>query len=60
MSGLALTLTFVRVAHGKTVNSVDQMVSTLQFADTRRSYREPPSGSRGKIVSEEVEFEEMV
>ncbi|KAF9255811.1 hypothetical protein L218DRAFT_950490 [Marasmius fiardii PR-910] len=33
MSGLAPTLIIVRVAYGKSVDSAQQMVSTLQFAD---------------------------
>ncbi|KAF9255176.1 hypothetical protein L218DRAFT_1081974 [Marasmius fiardii PR-910] len=33
MSGLAPTLIIVRVAYGKSVDSVQQMVSTLQFAN---------------------------
>ncbi|KAF9264573.1 hypothetical protein L218DRAFT_900391 [Marasmius fiardii PR-910] len=35
MSGLAPTLVIVRVAYGKSVDSVHQVVSTLQFADAQ-------------------------
>ncbi|KAF9269336.1 hypothetical protein L218DRAFT_953902 [Marasmius fiardii PR-910] len=35
ISGIAPTLIIVRVAYGKTVDSVHQMVSTLHFADGR-------------------------
>ncbi|KAF9256590.1 hypothetical protein L218DRAFT_188768 [Marasmius fiardii PR-910] len=37
MSGLAPTMIIVRVAQGKSVDSVQQVVSTLQFADAREN-----------------------
>ncbi|KAK1216669.1 hypothetical protein PQX77_020705 [Marasmius sp. AFHP31] len=33
MAGLAPTLLIVRIAYGKSVDNVEQMISTLQFGD---------------------------
>ncbi|KAJ8075517.1 hypothetical protein PM082_021147 [Marasmius tenuissimus] len=45
MSGIAPTLIVVRIAHGQSVESVQQMVSTLQFAEGARNNSQHQSGA---------------
>ncbi|KAF9264508.1 hypothetical protein L218DRAFT_224995 [Marasmius fiardii PR-910] len=50
MSGLAPTLIIVRVSYGKSVNSVQQMVSTLHFADV------PENSQKSRPVANVVQL----
>ncbi|KAG7086146.1 hypothetical protein E1B28_002105 [Marasmius oreades] len=46
ISGLAPTLIIVRVAYGKSINSVQQVLSTMNFADGQESQQQDTSATK--------------
>ncbi|KAL0065764.1 hypothetical protein AAF712_007248 [Marasmius tenuissimus] len=50
MSGLAPTLVIVRVAYRKSVDSVQQMMTTLQFAEGREDEQQSESTAAGQTT----------
>ncbi|KAK1231119.1 hypothetical protein PQX77_005774, partial [Marasmius sp. AFHP31] len=49
MAGVAPTLIVVRIAYGQSMDSVQQMVSTLQFAEGGNNSQQPSTAIRGNL-----------
>ncbi|KAK1215867.1 hypothetical protein PQX77_021519 [Marasmius sp. AFHP31] len=47
MAGIAQTVIIVRIAYGQAVESVQQMVSTLRFAEGANNSQQQSMGARG-------------